>query len=472
MTMSDKPNKNGDVFKTEYMGTWVDGKPPACFGNPLGKQHASCARCDHLRSCYEETDRRLGPFAARAPTDLSVPIKLLDDDPPTTFEHRIVKHRSKPCVDPWPILEQHGHGIRPGEFMVLGGKRTAARTVVACDPCVPDSERTVVTVGDALPDGQFNVRFQMEVTDEQLEFMKKTVGQKTVQGAASDMAELSIVRDFEQLTREIAAGLGVPKDMLFPPVAPHAPHPLQVYEELLKEKQAEYRRSLVGNFLDQFPAMKEAKMNKDNVLKCMKSNTNFPVKKGEAYAISSPEYVGKMPVNELDSIKVESFVLYRAEVLPKRDDQNELLRAEANEVRSGSSHMVAVTVVSPPHMPPGTMLRLVPYYGARPVSPPSQLLQKLADCVGLPIDGYATWEGVVGFVTEAVAKLKADNKRILQRSAEFEAAAQRERHRANQAADAAGGAASELARERRSFALTVAEMQLELRRLRKKAGER
>ncbi len=410
--MSDKPNKNGDIFKTEYMGRWLDSADP---------------------------------------------IKLLDDDPPTTFEHRIGKHRNKPCADPWPILEQHGHGIRPGEFLVLGGARTAPRTVVACDPCIPDSERTVVTVGDALPGGQFNVRFQMEVTAEQLEFMKRTVGQTAIQGAASDMAELAIAR----------------------------PHPLHVYEELLKEKQAEYRRSLVGRLGDLFPDTKETQMNKDDILKVnpipmLPLKSPAGLRQGPSMGcnvMAGPiEQVGKFEKRELDALKVEPVVLYRAEVLPKRESDNltNFMWAEQSEVDHGSNHMVAITLVSPNHLPPGTMLRLVPHYGARPVAkePAPELLKRLAAAMDLPIDGYATWEGVVGFTVEAVADMKKQNRRLLEQSARWEADAQRERQRANRAADAAGNATAGLERERHTFALTVAEMQLELRRMRKKVGER
>lgn len=106
-----------------------------------------------------------------------------------------------------------------------------------------------------------------------------------------------------------------------------------------------------------------------------------------------------------------------------------------------------------------------------PAEPELDQLQKLAGALNLRINGYTTWEGVVGFAVDEIDRLRTDLRRWLDRSAKWEAEAQRERHRANHAADRASRAVDDLARARREFADQLADLHMELRQLRKK-GER
>lgn len=110
-----------------------------------------------------------------------------------------------------------------------------------------------------------------------------------------------------------------------------------------------------------------------------------------------------------------------------------------------------------------------------PGEPTSQHMERLASAIDLPIDGYMTWDGIVGFVEEEIAKLKDQRRRAHESARKLEAEAQRERNRANQAADAAGNANHQMKVNTRSDgdiitaqARQIAELKLELRELRKK----
>lgn len=131
-------------------------------------------------------------------------------------------------------------------------------------------------------------------------------------------------------------------------------------------------------------------------------------------------------------------------------------------------------VLTPQEVTIGLPARYAPH-APNPSEPTSQHMERLASAIDLPIDGYMTWDGIVGFVEEEISKLKDQRRRAHESARKWEAEAQRERHRANQAADAAGNANHQMKVNTRSDgdiitaqARQIAELKLELRELRKK----
>ena len=359
------------------------------------------------------------------------------------FGHHLDKPR-----DPWPILKQ-STGVKPGEMLIFTGRpsttpmlkqmwlyRREYQSMQHFFDCYGmDAKKARKLIGIDWGVGKDETALIIQEPDG---------GAKIVNSKLMEQ----LAKDIKQITDEIYAGLKVPKDLLIG---------VPTREQIEQARHANTNKEADMTF-PSGPSKETLEEIGEAMTKMARANPMPPPKRAVIWeAECLPCRNGsELPLETVRRCHTVVHVLKSRVLAP-----DSWLNLTPHEVQVGRPYGFEQPTATAPTEPPPAP------------EPRAKLLEQLCEAAtGCKPDGYATWEGVVGFAVTRLNEQNARIKELLLTVSRFERDYNMERQRANRAADEAGTAINRACTQKTADSVFIASLTRELAQLKREMKKR